>query len=63
MHKFKIEIDIEDKNYCNGCPVLQGKWCMFHMVYLHLKNVRTSDVSDYDGLIRPTICKELDKEK
>jgi len=59
MHKFNLEIEIPDKDYCRGCPV-KRTFLMCEMGY-GLPNL----IND-KGIIRqprPNICKQNDKEK
>jgi len=69
MHKFKIEIKLENKDYCNGCPCLKhsadfDSWVMcgiFKKEITH--NVQTFPEIKHTGYFnRLDICKEQNKE-
>lgn len=64
--KFNIEIELENKNYCNGCKLLVEKqdltpfsknyYCPFYYNYENRDRKNKK-------IIRPNICKQNDKEK
>lgn len=65
-HKFKIEIELENKDYCNGCPCLRMR--RFSGVCPKFGYVSNSNQSDnmpkqHYKYYRPDICKQNDKEK
>jgi len=60
--KINIEIELENGDYCNGCPCL--------LVFQHSGKVFCSNYSEefvnvktLENVIRPDICKEQNKEK
>lgn len=61
MHKFNLEIELENKDYCNGCPCLgeENDYCGnfgidVPMIY---------KAENFGKHPRPEICKQNDKEK
>ena len=61
MHKFNLEIEIPDKDYCHKCKFLEvGGWCRVYA--MHVDNFIDSETG-LTGFSRPEICKQNDKEK
>ena len=60
MHKFKIEIQLENKDYCNGCPLLMEIGIMPEEADCLIYNGVTHEpISVYPyKYIRPEICKQ-----
>jgi len=69
--KFKIEIELENGDYCNGCPLFietntsnfisTTYWHNCRADYYKEKNI--SESQRINGFPRPDICKEQNKEK
>ena len=63
MHKFKIPIEIPDKDYCNGCPFViidprvEANHYLEPTCYLYNFKQLT------DNYVRLDICKQNDKEQ
>lgn len=56
-HKFKIEIELENKDYCNGCPCLRyGNDCSIHKIIV--KQILNGNDPNFGAFIRPEICKQ-----
>jgi len=58
MPKINIVVELENENYCNGCPFL--------MIFAELQRCyyfnRQINIDISDNYIRPEICKEQNKE-
>ncbi len=61
--KFNIEIEIENGDYCNGCPCLNVTmgYCRFHKVFL-TQDPKGFAKGGHAKRYRPEICKEQNKE-
>lgn len=62
MHKFPIEIEIPDKDYCNGCKALQSyelneKFTDFACGNGYFR----AELKAVPRMTRPDICKQNDK--
>ena len=68
MPKFKIEIELENRDYCNGCPCLREEGIMPEeadcQIYHNAVNFDPlTRYTDNPKYIRPEICKEQNKEE
>jgi len=66
--KFNIEIELENGDYCNGCPCVREYSVTNHSETINLIDCNLYGVNQSKGkedglLIRPDFCKEQNKEK
>ena len=61
MHKFKLTIKLDNKDYCNVCPCLKMIYAPIakgHCVY-HKADIKDEFTKDgHHPFYRPDICKE-----
>jgi len=58
MHEFKLTIKLDNKDYCNGCPLMDyfTNCCKHFHTRMGFDNDTTLD--NHAGRIRLDICKE-----
>jgi len=66
MHEFKITIKLENKDFCNGCPLLDWRADSEATVYncggYYTLSQRETDHTKPHNIIRPAICKESEEK-